>query len=467
MKDPNTLKVYILDDDIWYGSMLHHYLSLNPDYDVRRFDSTRQFFYELHDKPDVVTLDYSLPDSNGGDVLKKIKEIHPDVQVIIISGQEDISTAISLLKNGAFDYIVKDDDTKDRLWNSLLHLKEIQGLRKEVEQLKEQVSQKHDFSKFIIGNSDSIQKVFSLIEKASKTNITVSITGETGSGKEVVAKAIHYNSEKSKKPFVAVNVAAIPRELIESELFGHEKGAFTGAATRRIGKFEEAHNGTLFLDEIGELDINLQAKLLRVLQEREVTRVGGNEVTPVNCRIIVATHRNLLDEVKNRSFREDLYYRLIGLPITVPPLRDRGNDIVILAKHFVDMFCKENNMPKKNISADAQKKILNYAFPGNVRELKSVMELASVMADDEIIEPEHISLNTNTSINDLLSHEKTLKEYEIQILQHFLDKYNKDVLFVAKKLDIGKSTIYRMIQAGELNTDRSYSASSRSLRITG
>lgn len=457
MKDPNTLKVYILEDDTWYGSMLHHYLSLNPDYEVKRFENTKSFFNELHEKPDVVTLDYSLPDMNGGEVLKKIKEIHPDLQVIVISGQEDISTAINLLKNGAFDYIVKDDDTKDRLWNSLLHLKEIHGLRKEVEELKEQVSKKHDFSKFIIGNSESIQRVFSMIEKASKTNITVSITGETGSGKEVVAKAIHYNSDKSKKPFVAVNVAAIPRELIESELFGHEKGAFTGAVTRRIVKFEEAHNGTLFLDEIGELDINLQAKLLRVLQEREIIRVGGNEVTPVNCRIIVATHRNLLDEVQNKTFREDLYYRLIGLPITVPPLRDRGNDIIVLAKYFIDNFCQENNMNKKMLSQEAQQKILSYAFPGNVRELKSLMELAAVMADDETIQPEHVSINTNATLNDLLNREKTLKEYEIQILQHYLDKYDRDVLYVAKKLDIGKSTIYRMIQAGELNNDRIYS----------
>lgn len=454
MKDPNTLKVFILEDDVWYGSMLHHYLSLNPDYDVRRFDNTRSFFADLHEHPDVITLDYSLPDMNGDDVLKKIKEIHPDIQVIVISGQEDISTAINLLKNGAFDYIVKNEDTKDRLWNSLLHLKEIQGLRNEVEHLKEQVSRKYDYSKTIIGSSEGIHKIFSLIEKACKTNITVSITGETGSGKEVVAKAIHYNSDRHKKPFVAVNVAAIPKELIESELFGHEKGAFTGSVTRRIGKFEEANNGTLFLDEIGELDINLQAKLLRVLQEREITRIGGNEVVPVNARIIVATHRNLLEEVQNRNFREDLYYRLIGLPIHVPPLRERGKDILVLAKHFIDLFCKENSLPRKSFSPEAQQKLTAYAFPGNVRELKSVVELAAVLADDEIVQADHISVNTSASINELLSTEKTLREYEIQIIQHYLDKYNKDVLLVARKLDIGKSTIYRMIQAGELKAGK-------------
>src|SRR5688500_16036691 len=200
MKNTHPLKIFILDDDIWYGSMIHHFLSLNPDYEVKRFDSSKAFFDNLHERPDVVTLDYSLPDMDGGQVLQKIKESHPDIQVIIISGQEDVSTAINLLKNGAFDYIVKDDDTKDRVWNSLLHLKEIQGLRKEVEHLKEQVSRQYDFSRFIIGKSEGIQKMFSLIEKASKTNITVSITGETGAGKEVVAKSIHYNSDKHKKP---------------------------------------------------------------------------------------------------------------------------------------------------------------------------------------------------------------------------------------------------------------------------
>jgi two-component system, NtrC family, response regulator AtoC len=450
MKNPNALKIFILEDDTWYGSMLHHYLSMNPDYEVRRFENSAEFFNHLHEIPDVVTLDYSLPDMAGDEVLKKIKETYPTIQVLVISGQEDVATAISLLKNGAFDYIVKDDDTKDRVWNTLLHLKEINGLRKEVEDLKEQVVKKHDFSKFIIGKSDEIMKVCAMIEKAAKTNITVSITGETGSGKEVVAKAIHYNSDKSKKPFVAVNVAAIPKELIESELFGHEKGAFTGAVTRRIGKFEEANNGTLFLDEIGELDINLQAKLLRVLQERELVRVGGNETVKINCRIIVATHRNLLQEVQNKTFREDLYYRLIGLPIHIAPLRERGNDIIILAKHFMDAFCKENGTGKKILSPEAQQKLLAYPFPGNVRELRSVIELAVVMADDESILPENLTLNTTSSISGLLNAEKTLKQFEIDIIQHYLDKFDKDVLLVAKKLDIGKSTIYRMIQAGEV-----------------
>ena len=450
MKNPQSFKIFVVEDDTWYGSMLEHYLSLNPEYEITRFENPNDFFARLHENPDLVTLDYSLPDCDGTEVLKKIREHNPETRVIIISGQEDVATAINLLKNGAFDYIVKDDDTKDRLWNSILHLREIRNLKEEVESLKTQVGRKYDFSQMIIGKSEAIEKVFGMIEKAAKTNITVSITGETGSGKEMVAKAIHYNSDRHKQPFVAVNVAAIPKDLLESELFGHEKGAFTGAATRRIGKFEEADKGTLFLDEIGEMDINLQAKLLRVLQEREITRIGSNTVTPINVRIIVATHKNLPDEVKNRNFREDLYYRLIGLPIFLPPLRERGNDIVILAKNFADAFCRENKIEKKTISPETQQKLLGYSFPGNVRELKSIMELAVVMTDSDTIQPEHITLNNSTSINDLFNRETTLKEFENQIIQHYLDKYNKDVLLVAKKLDVGKSTIYRMIQNGEL-----------------
>ncbi|MDX5346008.1 MAG: sigma-54 dependent transcriptional regulator, partial [Hymenobacteraceae bacterium] len=348
MANNSSFKIFIVEDDIWYSELLEYHLSLNPDYEIYKYHSAKDCLQNLHQKPSVVTLDYSLPDKNGADVLKKIKEFDPEIQVVIISGQEDIATAVDLLRKGAYDYIVKDEEAKDRLWNTISNIRQNVDLRTEIEQLKEEVGQKYDFSNVIIGNSDAIKRIYTLIDKASRTNITVSVTGETGTGKELVAKAIHYNSDRRKKPYVAVNVAAIPKELIESELFGHEKGSFTGAVSRRIGKFEEANKGTIFLDEIGELDINLQAKLLRVLQEKEVTRVGGNSVVPIDARIIVATHKNLLEEVKKGKFREDLYYRLLGLPIALPPLRDRGNDIIVLAKHFADEFCKENKLKKKS-----------------------------------------------------------------------------------------------------------------------
>jgi two-component system response regulator AtoC len=383
--------------------------------------------------------------------LKKIKEFNADIEVIIISGQDQISTAVELLKSGAFDYLVKDEDTKDRLWNVLLHLQEIKGLKKEVETLKDALKKNFDFSKVIIGQSDAINSVFKLIEKAARTNITVSITGETGTGKEMVAKAIHYNSSKHKYPFVALNVAAIPPDLLESELFGYEKGAFTGANGKRIGKFEEANKGTIFLDEIAEMDLHLQAKILRVLQEREITRIGGNSTVHLDVRIIVATHKNLLKEVQNKTFREDLYYRLLGLTIELPPLRERGNDFLILAKHFIHSFCSDNRLPLKTLSAEAISKLKQYDFPGNIRELKSIIELAIVMAEKETILASDINIDNSDHIGNLLNKETSLKEYERQIIQFFLNKYNQDVLMVSKKLDIGKSTIYRMMQKGEIS----------------
>lgn len=446
----DSFKIFILDDDVWYSELLEYHLSLNPDYEIRKFHSASECLSNLFLHPNVVTLDYSLPDKNGAEVLKRIKEQNPDVQVVVISGQEDVATAVDLLKQGAYDYIVKDEDTPERLWNTINKIRENVTLREEIDQLKEEIGQKYDFSKAIIGNSEAIRKVFSLMVKAAKTNITVSIHGETGTGKELVAKAIHYNGAKKKAPYVTVNVAAIPRELIESELFGHEKGAFTGALARRLGKFEEANKGTIFLDEIGELDISLQAKLLRVLQEKEITRIGGNAVVPVDVRIIVATHKNLAEEVKKGKFREDLYYRLLGLPIQLPPLRDRGGDILVLAKHFIDAFAKENRMGKKTLSPAAQEKLLSYSFPGNVRELKALVELAVVLSDEEMIQEQDINFSASHAEKDFLAEERPLKTYTTSIIQHFLDKYDYNVLLVADKLDIGKSTIYRMIQSKEL-----------------
>jgi DNA-binding NtrC family response regulator len=370
--------------------------------------------------------------------------------VIIVSGQEDISTAVTLLREGAYDYFVKDDDVKDRLWNVLKKIRENIQLRSEISYLKEEIGRKYEFRNVIKGNSPSIKQIFGLIEKSIKTNISVSITGETGTGKELVAKAIHYNSKRAKKPFVAINVSAIPRDLIESEMFGHEKGAFTGAITRKIGKFEQASGGTIFLDEIAEMDLNMQAKLLRVIQERELTRVGGNELIKIDVRLIVATNRNLADEVQKGNFREDLYYRLLGLPIELPPLRYRGNDIILLAKYFVDEFCKENKMKKLSITESAQQKLMGYHFPGNVRELRAIIELAAVLTDHDQIDESHISFNSADAAGNLLMEESSLAEYTRKIIRYYLQKYNNNVLLVAKKLEIGKSTIYRMIKEKQI-----------------
>jgi DNA-binding NtrC family response regulator len=295
-----------------------------------------------------------------------------------------------------------------------------------------------------------MQRVFELLEKTVHTNINVMITGETGTGKEVVAKAIHYNSNRSKHPFVALNVAAIPRELIESELFGYEKGAFTGADKPKSGKFEEANKGTLFLDEIGELDITVQAKLLRVLQEREVTRLGSNKAVSFDARILVATHKNLFEEVKAGRFREDLYYRLMGISIDLPPLKERKGDILILSKLFIKEFCKSNGLIPKELSSEAIRKLNTYYYPGNVRELKAIVEIAVVMSEGELIHDNDIQFQQSFSVGDLVSNESTLEEYNAHIIQQFLRKYQGNVLKVAEKLDIGKSTIYRMIKEGQI-----------------
>ncbi|MCS6833637.1 MAG: sigma-54 dependent transcriptional regulator, partial [Flammeovirgaceae bacterium] len=407
----------------------------------------------LHEKPSIITLDYSLPDMTGEELLKKIKNQTPQIPVIIISGQEDIKTAVKLLQIGAYDYISKEENLRERLLNSINNAKKSIHLAKEVEMLREELSEKYDFQKTILGTSPVMQEVFKMISKALNNNITVSITGETGTGKEVVAKAIHFNSNRKKKPFVAINIAAIPDSLLESELFGYEKGAFTGATARRIGKFEEANGGTIFIDEIGEMSLPMQTKLLRVLQERELVRIGGNETVKLDVRIITATHKDLAQEVKKGNFREDLYYRLLGLTIKIPPLRERGNDIILLAKHFLDSFAKENGMGKLILTKEAQAKLLKYTFPGNVRELKAIIELAAVICTNNQIKSEDIQFKSITkNISEtLFEKELTMKDYVLLIVKHFLDKYDQNVMLVAQKLDIGKSTIYRYLQ--EMNSN--------------
>ncbi len=448
----NVTKIFLVEDDPWIGELYKHHLTLNPDYQISLFKSGKECLNNLYLKPDIICVDFGLPDMDGETLLKRIHEVNKNIPVIVISGQEDISVAVNFLKSGAKDYIIKDDRAKDMLWNAIIKIRENIELKQEVEILKEQLEQKYSFEKTIIGQSDILKKTFMLVEKAISSNINVSVSGETGTGKEVIAKAIHYNSDKKKKPFIAVNMAAIPRELIESELFGHEKGAFTGAINRKIGKFEEAGGGTIFLDEIAELDLNLQSKILRVLQEREIVRVGGNEVVKINARLITATHKNLSEEVKKGKFREDLFYRIIGLPIELPPLRNRGNDTLILVKHFIDEFAKENNLKSIGISNSAKNKLQRYNYPGNVRELKSIIDLACVMCNNNEIKDEDIRFNKIKGNEDFTSEEKTLKEYTHDIIKFFLKKHNQDVLEVAKRLDIGKSTIYNLIQKKEISS---------------
>ncbi len=449
-----NFKIFIVEDDPWYAQILRHHLSLNPDYTLEVFETAKDCLDNLHQQPNVVCIDYGLPDMTGDRLLARIRMHNSTIPVIIISAQEEIAVAVDLLKAGAKDYIIKNDHTKDLLWQSLINIRENASLREEVAELKHELGKKYTFENSIIGQSVALKKTFKLLEKAINSNINVSVTGETGTGKEVVSKAIHYSSARKEKPFVAVNMAAIPKELVESELFGHEKGAFTGAVNRKIGKFEEAHGGTIFLDEIGELDLNIQSKLLRVLQEREVVRVGGNKTIKFDVRLITATHKDLKEEIKNGNFRQDLYYRVVGLPIELPPLRARDQDVLILAKHFVDQYTKENKMPTITLSSDAKDALMKYNFPGNVRELKAVIDLACVLCDGKNITAEDITFHAVREDEVFTASEKTMREYNADIISFFLKKYSNNVVLVAQKLDIGKSTIYNMIKSGEVRQQK-------------
>lgn len=449
MEEKKDYVVFIVEDDDYYGQLLEYLFSLDPEVTTRRFSNGKDLLNALHQGPSAVTLDYRLPDATGEELLKKIREYDPDIDVVVISEQDNISTAVNLLKMGAFDYVEKSGDIQDRILTILRNLRTQKSLKKRIQTLNKEVEKKYSFSSTVIGNSEAMRKVFALMERSVQTNINVMIAGDTGTGKEVIAKAIHFNSERKKKPFVAVNVAAIPTELVESELFGHEKGAFTGALNRRIGKFEEAEGGTLFLDEIAEMDMAMQAKLLRALQEREVVRLGSNTPVSFNCRIIIATHKDLMKEVEEGRFREDLYYRLLGLRIYLPALRERGSDILLLAKHFADAFCKENGMDALEFTPEAREKLLSHPFPGNVRELKSIVDLACVMAHGGAIQAEDLQMLHNPKGGDILAREMSLRDYNLHIVKTFLDRYEGKVKTVADKLDVGQATIYRMMKEME------------------
>jgi two-component system, NtrC family, response regulator AtoC len=443
-----TLKIFVVEDNEWYNKLLVHNISLNPDYQVEVFFDAKSCIENLYKQPDVITLDYRLPDMTGLEALRQIKQENGEVQVILISEQDDIEIVVDLLKYGAYDYIVKSKDIKDRLLNTLVNISKGIGLKRELYSLKKEVQKKYDFQSSIIGESKAIKNVYELIQKALNTNIPVTVTGETGTGKELVAKAIHYNSRRKAGAFVPVNIAAVPTELIESEMFGHEKGAFTGALYRRTGKFEEAHGGTLFLDEIGEMPLNFQVKLLRALQEKEIIRIGSNKTIKTDCRIVVATHRNLQKEVKEGRFREDLYFRLFGLTINLPALRERDKDILILANHFLQVFCRENSLATKSFSEDARQKLMSYTYPGNVRELKSIVDLAATFSNGTVINADDITFSSFDPVPEMVGDNMTLREYDRKIVLAYLNKYNNDTKTVAKKLDIGISTIYRMLKEG-------------------
>ena len=342
-------------------------------------------------QPAVVLSDLRLPDGDGFGVLRASKEIDPDVPVIVMTAYGSIEDAVSAMKEGAMDFLAKPVDPDHLL---LLVSRALDQRRNVTENLllKEELAVRRG-APLLIGENASLRKVYSSLQRAATTDTTVLIEGESGTGKELFARSLHALSGRADAPFVAINCAAIPENLLETELFGYEKGAFTGAAARKPGKFEIAHRGTLFLDEIGDLPLTLQAKILRALEEKRFERVGGTVPVQVDVRLVAATNRGLKAAVAARRFREDLYFRLSVFPITVPPLRERSGDIPILARHFVDRFCRDLNKKPLVLSPEAVEQLQGYFWPGNVRELQNCIERAVILAEADTILPRHLNLS--------------------------------------------------------------------------
>jgi DNA-binding NtrC family response regulator len=380
------IKILMIDDDEMFSLMVNEALNQLGNIDFSVVDNATDFFNALNSQPDIAIIDYNLPDKNGLEILTELKQRNSTIVSIILSGQEDVTVVVDAYKNGAQRYIIKNENATIELIQNIKEISKSIAIKNELEVLKDNVIQQNHSYKNIIGESVAINRVFRLMQKVENIDMPILITGKNGTGKEMIAQALHYNSNRKRKNFVAVNVAAIPEDLIESELFGHEKGAFTGANGKRIGKFEEANKGTLFLDEIGEMDMNLQTKLLRVLQEKKLNRLGGNKNVDLSCRVITATNKDLWKEVQKGKFREDLYFRLQGFIIDLPQLKDRDNDIIILAKHFIKEFCALQKITQKEFSTESLQQMMIYNWPGNVRELKSMMERAILISDTPKIE---------------------------------------------------------------------------------
>lgn len=385
------IKISVVEDEMLQFQMMKSVI--NPEeYELSWFKNGQTFIDSLTEQPDIVTLDHYLPDMSGLDILEKLKMLYPNLSVIFFSGQEKVDVVVEAYKQGAKHYIIKSEKSLIEFKNALKNIQETILLRKEVEYLRTLVSDRSKYTQ-IVGESPEILKVLRLIQKVEKSNFLTLITGESGTGKELVAQAIHFNSPRKNKAFIPVNITAIPEDLIESELFGHEKGAFTGAENKRIGKFEEANGGTIFLDEIGDMNFALQTKLLRVLQDNKITRLGNNKEIELDVRILLATNKELGKLVKDGKFRDDLYYRIQQFLIHIPPLRIRENDVLILSKYFINEFCKKNKIPIKSMDKEVYKELVQHKWPGNVRELKAVVERAVLMSETDIITSDDITFS--------------------------------------------------------------------------
>jgi two-component system response regulator AtoC len=382
--------VAIVDDDSGFASYLRTFLSLRG-YETRAYSRGDEMVASVRagDPPDVVLLDVMMPGMNGLETLRALKTAKPDLQVIMLSGREQAATIVEAVHLGATDYVVKPDDPEGlgeiQLDGAIKSAIEKSRLVSEITELRRQISDDQDRAFLFWGDSPEMRTIAQVIEQVSDSDVTVLIRGESGVGKELVARAIHQRSSRKAKPFVKVNCAALPGELLESELFGHEKGAFTGAAATRIGKFEQADTGTIFLDEIGEMKAALQAKLLHVLQDAQFTKLGSNKSINVDVRVVAATNRDLESMMLRNEFREDLYYRLKVIEVTVPPLRERRNEISHLSDFFIDRYTRRYNRPAPQLSPELQHLFQTYDWPGNIRELENMIKRLVILQDDQLV----------------------------------------------------------------------------------
>lgn len=398
---------------------------------------------------ELILLDLRLPDLDGLEVLKRIRENGLNMPVIMISAHGTVHTAVEATKLGAYDFIEKPIKPVERLLLVIEHALNEQKLKRENVSLRKELDERYE----MVGESKPMQLLYEKIAKIAPTNGRVLITGETGTGKELAARAIHQNSTRKDKPFIKVNCAAIPQELIESELFGHEKGAFTGSTSTKVGKFELAHRGTLFLDEVGDMSLSTQAKVLRTLQENEIQRVGGSELIEVDVRIIAATNKELEEEMKSRRFRDDLFYRLNVIPLQIPPLRERKDDIPLLVDYFIKDFCRENGKKMKRISSEAVELLKQYDWPGNVRELKNIIERMIIMVEEDEISKNDI-LSAISVREEILTEESSLRElvteYEKKLILDVLERNAWNISQTARELEIDRSNLHRKLRQWEI-----------------
>lgn len=400
---------------------------------------------------DIVITDYKMPGKSGLEVLKETMTLRPDTAVVIITAYGTIEDAVFAMKEGAYDYITKPIDLSE-LDNLINRITERQQLISENILLKEKLGEKYSFGG-IITNSKKMEEVLSIASRVSESKASILITGESGTGKELLANAIHYSSERKNKPFIAVNCAALNENLLESELFGHEKGAFTGADRKRIGRFEAADGGTIFLDEIGDLPLATQVKLLRVLQEEKIERVGSSEQVKIDVRIIAATNKEPEKLVKEEKFREDLYFRLNVVSINIPPLREKREDIIPLTEFFINKYNKESKILKTSLSKEAADKLMKYDYPGNIRELENIIHRAVVLSRNEVITSDDIFINApaapGKSCDETLNLPACVEELEKKLVMQALEQTGNNQSAAARLLGISERNLrYRLHKWG-------------------